>query len=99
MDELLPIAMSEIGISYGDFMKLTPRQWVSVYKLHKRKWKVLRKGLRFLFAEQTAWLVNISGKMVKEPITPAMIINPSETKKVEPEEEIDWDKLERQIAK
>ena len=100
--------MVEMKLSYSDFMRLTPRRWallLEAYKLKKKEfWENLRvlfwENLRVLFAEQTTWLVNISGKSVKEVVTPDMILNPGGQKKQEIEEKpIDWDELESYIAK
>lgn len=97
----MPVALIEMGLSYRDFMRLTPRQWNTMYEVFLKKKKRDFKDIRALFCEQTAWLINISGKTVEEPITPEQIMNPPEKKDKEKktEEPVDWDKLERQIGK
>ncbi|MBQ2593281.1 MAG: hypothetical protein II567_08395 [Candidatus Riflebacteria bacterium] len=92
--------MVEMKLSYSDFMRLTPRRWALLLEAYKLKKKEFWENLRVLFAEQTTWLVNISGKSVKEAVTPDMILNPGGQKKQEIEEKpIDWDELESYIAK
>lgn len=92
--------MVEMKLSYSDFMRLTPRRWALLLEAYKLKKKEFWENLRVLFAEQTTWLVNISGKSVKEVVTPDMILNPGGQKKQEIEEKpIDWDELESYIAK
>ena len=92
--------MVEMKLSYSDFMRLTPRRWALLLEAYKLKKKEFWENLRVLLAEQTTWLVNISGKSVKEAVTPDMILNPGGQKKQEIEEKpIDWDELESYIAK
>lgn len=92
--------MVEMKLSYSDFMRLTPRRWALLLEAYKLKKKEFWENLRVLFAEQTTWLVNISGKSVKDVVTPDMILNPGGQKKQEIEEKpIDWDELESYIAK
>lgn len=92
--------MVDMKLSYSDFMRLTPRRWALLLEAYKLKKKEFWENLRVLFAEQTTWLVNISGKSVKEAVTPDMILNPGGQKKQEIEEKpIDWDELESYIAK
>ena len=92
--------MVEMKLSYSDFMRLTPRRWALLLEAYKLKKNEFWDNLRVLFAEQTTWLVNISGKSVKEAVTPDMILNPGGQKKQEIEEKpIDWDELESYIAK
>ena len=92
--------MVDMKLSYSDFMRLTPRRWALLLEAHKLKKKEFWENLRVLFAEQTTWLVNISGKSVKEAVTPDMLLNPGGQKKQEIEEKpIDWDELESYIAK
>jgi len=91
--------MVEMRLSYNDFMRLTPKRWASLFEAHAKKKKAFWEDLRALFAEQTAWLINISGKIVKEPVTPAQILNLDGAKKEEPEKSIDWDEVESHIGK
>ena len=95
----MPIALVEMKLSYDDFMRLTPKRWASLFEAYSNKRKAFWEDLRALIAEQTAWLVNISGKIVKEPVTPAQILNLDGAKKEEPEKPIDWNELESHIGK
>lgn len=77
-----------MGLLYDDFLKLTPRRWAYLYK----GWSEQREALLKFYhdtvwqatAWQTAWLINMSGKTVAEPVTPDGLLNPDRTER-EPE--------------
>ena len=92
---MIPIALGEIGLEYNYFMALTPRLWDLLFKGYQKKKEEER---RFL-ATMTAYIMNSSGNM-KQLITADDLLGTKEqTDKSKNSEPMDFDDVERYIAK
>lgn len=89
---------------------MSPQRWayfckgIELRKKHEAEQREQDfRNLQWLFAWQTAFLLNISGKSVKAEVTPAMLMGEpepqAEKKEAEPLQQEDFDELLKHIGK
>ena len=93
MENILPTALGDFGLTYDYFMDLTPKQWAYYVKGRQQREERQMQMLAWV----TAHVMNASGNM-KQPITVDMLLGRQKSVGVKPTH-VDFKELNKWVSR